>query len=90
HNHSLPWVDRPLVAFNLLGGNLEEPDPGIKDAGFSLSHLLPAPGGIFLEATAEIFRGDSGTLFQSSRRSDVAVVGHLRSFSDLSESTNLE
>ncbi|MEE9234373.1 MAG: hypothetical protein V3U28_02910 [Candidatus Acidoferrales bacterium] len=90
HNHSLPWVDRPLVAFSLLGGELDEPDTGIKDAGFSLSRLLPAPGGIFLEATAEIFRGDSGTLFQSSRRSDVAVVSHLRSFSDLSESTNLE
>lgn len=90
HNHSLPWVDRPLVAFNLLGGDLDEPDTGIKDAGLSASRLLPAPGNLFLEATAQIFRGDSGTLFQSSQRSDTAVVGRLRAFQDLTESTNVE
>ena len=28
HNHSLPWVDRPLIAFNLLGGSLSEADVG--------------------------------------------------------------
>ena len=90
HNHSLPWIDRPLVAFNLMGGDIDEPDTGIKDAGFSVSRILPAPGGIFLEATAQVYRGDSGTLFQSSRRSDAAVVGHLKSFYDLTEQTNLE
>ncbi|MFQ5662986.1 MAG: hypothetical protein ACE5HL_04060 [Terriglobia bacterium] len=90
HNHSLPWIDRPLAAFSLLGGVLEEPDTGIKDAGLSLSRLLPAPGDLFLEATAQVYRGDSGTLFQASRRSDVAVVGHLRGYRDLTESTNLE
>ena len=90
HNHSLPWIDRPVVAFNLLGGQLEEADTGIKDAGLSVSRLLPAPGDLFLEATAQIYRGDSGTLFQASRRSDVAVVGHLRGYYDLTEQTNLE
>lgn len=90
HNHSLPWIDRPLLAFNLLGGALDEPDTGIKDAGLSVSRILPAPGDVFLEATAQIFRGDSGTVFQSSRRSDVAVVGHLRGYRDLTESTNVE
>ncbi|OFV94627.1 MAG: hypothetical protein A3H28_00510 [Acidobacteria bacterium RIFCSPLOWO2_02_FULL_61_28] len=88
HNHSLPWIDRPLVAFNLMGGSLEEADMGIKDAGLSLSRILPAP--VFLEATAELYRGDSGSLFQASRRSDVSSVFHLRGYHDLSESTNLE
>src|SRR3990172_4050995 len=88
HNHTLPWIDRPLVQFNLMGGSLEEADVGIKEAGLSLSRLLPAP--IFLEATAELFRGDSGSLFQASRRSDVSSVFHLRGYHDLSESTNLE
>ncbi|MBI3935022.1 MAG: hypothetical protein HY316_10050 [Acidobacteria bacterium] len=88
HNHTLPWVDRPMVQFNLMGGSLDEADVGIKEAGLSLSRLLPAP--IFLEATAELFRGDSGTLFQASRRSDVSSVLHLRSYGDLTESTNLE
>ena len=69
HNHSLPWIDRPLVAFNLLGGDIGEPDTGIKDAGVSVSRLIPAPGELFLEATAQVYRGDSGTLFESSQRS---------------------
>lgn len=90
HNHTLPWVDRPLATFNLLGGSLEEADIGIKDAGLSVSRILPAPKGLFLEATGEVFRGDSGSLFKASRRSDVSVVGHLRGYGDLTESTNLE
>ena len=63
HNHTLPWVDRPLVMYNLLGGSPLDPDTGIKDAGVSVSRLIPA-GNLFLEATGEIFRGDSGTVFQ--------------------------
>ncbi|MBI3476372.1 MAG: hypothetical protein HY010_11620 [Acidobacteria bacterium] len=90
HNHTLPWVDRPLVAFNLMGGSLTEADVGIKDTGISISRILPAPKGIFLEGTGEVFRGDSGSLFHSSRRTDVSVVGHLRGYRDLTESTNIE
>jgi hypothetical protein len=56
HNHVLPWTDRPLVTENLVGG-----EDGIDDAGFSLQRILPAPKGIFLEATGQVFRGDSGT-----------------------------
>lgn len=89
HNHTLPWIDRPLVMFNLLGGGADEPDTGIKDAGLSVSRLIPA-GPVFLEATGEVFRGDSGALFQSSRKQDVSAVGHLRSYVDLTEQTNLE
>jgi len=90
HNHTLPWVDRPLVTFNLLGGSLVEADIGIKDAGVSVSRILPAPKGIFLEATAEMYRGDSGSLFQASRRSDVSAVAHLKGYGDFTENTNLE
>src|SRR5205085_2318828 len=56
HNHVLPWVDRPLVTNNLVGG-----EDGIDDAGVSVQRILPAPKGIFLEATGQLFRGDSGT-----------------------------
>lgn len=89
HNHTLPWVDRPLVMFNLLGGATDDPDTGIKDAGLSVSRLIPA-GPLFLEATAEVFRGDSGTLFQAGRRQDLSAVGRLRAYGDLREDTNLE
>src|SRR5207244_11362196 len=35
-------------------------------------------------------RGDSAEVFQAIRRQDVSVVGHLRAYRDLSESTNLD
>ncbi|MCX6633406.1 MAG: hypothetical protein NTW28_37905 [Candidatus Solibacter sp.] len=85
HNHVLPWIDRPLVSQNLVGG-----EDGINDAGLSLSRILPSPKGLFLEGTAQIFRGDSENVFAATRRSQVAAVGHLRAYSDLSESTNID
>ncbi len=89
HNHTLPWVDRPLVIDNLLGG-----EDGISDAGVSLSRIIPAPKGLFLEATGQVFRGDSGQdeapVFRASRNSDVSAVAHLRSYADLNESTNFD
>ena len=89
HNHTLPWTDRPLVMYNLLGGATDDPDTGIKDAGVSVSRLIPA-GNLFLEATAEMFRGDSGTLFQSSRRQDFSVIARVRAYADLTEASNVE
>ena len=85
HNHVLPWVDRPLVTTNLVGG-----EDGIDDTGVSLQRIIPAPKGLFLEATGQVFRGDSGDVFQQQQRSDVSTVEHLRGYKDLTESTNLD
>ena len=85
HNHVLPWTDRPLVTQNLVGG-----EDGIDDAGLSFSRILPAPKDLFLEATAQIFRGDSDDVFKAWRRSDVSAVGHLHGYKDLSESANID
>ena len=85
HNHALEWTDRPLVTENLVGG-----EDGINDAGLSVTRILPAPKGIFLDATGQVYRGDSADLFKSSRRQDVSYVAHLRGYKDLSESTNLD
>ena len=85
HNHVLPWVDRPLVTQNLVGG-----EDGIDDAGVSLSRLIPAPKGLFLEATTQVYRGDSENVFASARRSQLATVAHLRAYSDINESTNID
>jgi len=85
HNHVLPWVDRPLVSTNLVGG-----EDGIDDAGFSIQRILPAPKGIFLEATGQLFRGDSSDVFHAQQRSDVSTVEHLRAYRDINESTNLD
>jgi hypothetical protein len=89
HNHTLPWIDRPLVMYNLLGGSPLDPDTGIKDAGVSVSRIIPA-GKLFLEGIAEIYRGDSGTLYKSNQRSDFSTVEHLRAYADFTESTNIE
>jgi hypothetical protein len=99
HNHVLPWADRPLVNENLVGG-----EDGIDDAGFSIQRILPAPKGIFLEATGQVFRGDTGeqtfflpgggriqqTLFTATNKGDVSTVAHLRGYKDITESTNLD
>jgi len=85
HNHVLPWTDRPLVNQNLVGG-----EDGIDDAGLSLSRILPAPKGFFMEGTAQIFRGDSTNTFRAVHRDDVSTVEHLHIYRDLNESTNLD
>lgn len=85
HNHALPWIDRPLATNNLAGG-----EDGIDDAGLSLSRFLPAPKNWFMEGTAQVYRGDSDGVFTSYRREDLSVVGHLRAYRDLTESTNLD
>ena len=83
HAHSLPWVDRPLVSRNLLGG-----EEGLADAGVSVSRLIPNPW-MFLEATGEVYRGSSG-VFESHSRGDLSYVGRLRGYQDFGESTNLD
>ena len=85
HNHVLPWVDRPLVTQNLVGG-----EDGIDDAGFSLSRILPAPKGLFVEGTAQLYRGDSLNVFQAHKRSDLATVQHLRIYRDITDNTNID
>jgi hypothetical protein len=84
HTHVLPWVDRPLVTRRLLADS-----DGLNDAGFSVARLIPNPW-LFLEATGQVFRGDSGEVFQSNRQRDLSYVAHLRGYRDLTESTNLD
>jgi len=84
HNHVMPWTDRPLVTQNLVGN-----EEGISDAGISVSRLFPNSF-VFLEATAEVYRGEMPGLFAAPDREDVTFVGRLRGYRDLSESTNLD
>ena len=84
HSHALSWTDRPLVQENLAGG-----EEGIADAGFSVARLVPNPW-IFLEATGEVYRGDSGDLFTSSQRGDLSYLGRLRGYYDFTESANVD
>ena len=83
HNHILSWTDRPLVTQNLVGG-----EDGIDDAGISVARLIPNPW-IFLEATGEVYSGNSA-VFQSSKRSDLSYVGHVRGYHDITEDSNVD
>jgi hypothetical protein len=83
HTHTMPTADRPLVTGNLVGG-----EEGLSDAGLSLSYLVPNPS-LFIEATGEVYRGES-EVFQTPERSKLAYVGRVRAFRDLTEGTNLE
>jgi hypothetical protein len=85
HNHALSFIDRPLATNNLIGG-----EDGIDDAGISLSRFIPAPKNWFLQGTAQVYRGDSSDVFAANQRQDVSVVGHLRLYRDLGESTNID
>ena len=83
HAHTLPWVDVPLVMKNLLGG-----EEGLNDSGISVSKLLLNPL-FFLEATGELYQGNSGP-FQTHERNDVSWLGRLRGYRDITEGTNLD
>jgi hypothetical protein len=85
HNHVLPWVNRPLVTQDLVGG-----EDGINDAGVSVNHFIPAPKNWFLDFTGQVFRGDSTDVFQAQVKNDVSVVGHLRAYKDLTDNANLD
>ena len=84
HAHTLPWVDVPIVMRNLLGG-----EDGLKDSGVSVSKLLINPL-FFLEATGELYQGNSGGVFRHHERSDVSWLGRVRGYRDLTEGTNLD
>ena len=84
HSHQISWTDRPVVINNLLGG-----EEGVADAGISAARLITNPW-IFLEATGQVYRGDSGDVFRSSKRGDVSYLGHLRAYQDITESANID
>src|SRR5260370_36848614 len=60
------------------------------EAGICVSCFVPAPKNWFFQGTAQVYRGDASAVFTAGRRQDVSVVGHLRIYRDLSESTNLD
>ncbi len=85
HTHVKSFADVPLPVVNLLGS-----EDGIEDSGISVSRLIPAPSGIFLEGTAQLYRGSSDGVFEAHSRNDVEPLFHLKAYKDLSDDANLE
>jgi len=75
HVHILPWIDRPLVSQNLLGG-----DEGLAAAGLAAARLVPNPW-VFLEITGEL---------SAAGRSELGYLARARGYRDVSESANLD
>jgi len=63
-------------------------DEGISDSGISVSKLLLNPW-MFLEATGEVYRGESA-VFTSHERDDLTYLARLRGYRDVSESSNID
>ena len=82
HPHTLPFADLPLLSRNLLGGE------ALSDSGISVARLVPIPW-FFLEATGQVYRGESD-VFAAPTRGDLQYVGRLRAYRDITESTNLD
>jgi hypothetical protein len=82
HPHTLPFADLPLISRNLLGGE------ALSDSGVSVARLVPIPW-FFLEATGQVYRGESD-VFEAPTRGDLQYVGRLRAYQDVTESTNLD
>src|SRR5262249_23312859 len=55
----------------------------------SVARLIPNRW-LFLEATGQVFRGSSGSVFTAYRRSDLAYVAHLRAYQDITEDSNID
>ncbi len=82
HPHTLPFA----------GPSAHLPEPprrqALSDSGIWVARLVPIPW-FFLEATGQVYRGESD-LFEAPTRGDLQYVGRLRAYRDLTESTNLD
>ena len=88
HNHVLPWIDRPLVTSNLVGG-----EDGSTMPAFPVQRILPAPKGFFLEATASSSAAIPATILAAYSRHATAMSapwGICAAYQDINESTNLD
>ncbi len=84
HFHTWSWVDAPLVMERFFG------EEGIADSGISVSRIFPNRFDLYVEGTAEVFGGSVDGVFDPIQRDDLLYVGHLKTYHDLTESSNVE
>jgi hypothetical protein len=83
HTHVRPWVDQPLVIHNFFG------DEQFSDDGISVSKLFPNSFAL-VEATGEVYRGNTPGIFENRKESDLSYNGHVKLFKDITENSNIE
>ncbi|HEY0787498.1 MAG TPA: bZIP transcription factor [Thermoanaerobaculia bacterium] len=84
HAHTWLWADAPLVSRSFFG------EEGLADAGISVSRIFPNRWNLFVEGTAEVYRGKVDEVFDAQEASDLLWVGHLKTYRDLTDSSNVE
>ena len=75
HEHDLPWIDRPNVMRNFLGGE------GLNEKGIEMTFVPDLP--FYIEALAGVFNGDNETAFGRGSLQAPLVTGRLRTFLEL-------
>ena len=84
HRHALPQTDFPLVYQTLFG------DEGLAQTGLSLAWLLPRPWASSNEVVLEITNSENETAFSGESFDELAVLGRLKNYWDLSDAAYLE
>jgi len=87
HTHDLPQVDRPLAIRSFLGPE------GLLTTGASLSWIVPNPWDKYIEATVQVVNSDGGDgspILGGPNADNPAIVGHVKYFDDLTETSSLE
>jgi len=85
HPHALPFISMPDVYTAYLG------EEGLKDAGVSVSWLVPNPLDFYQELTFEFTTGPTkNPSFSRSETDHFLYLGHLKNFWDLTENATLE
>src|SRR6184192_2127315 len=82
HEHDLPWIDRPNVLRNFLGGE------GLKEKGFEVTIVPALP--FYLEGLAGVFNGDNETAFGRGTLRVPLFTGRLRTFLELGDANAMQ
>ena len=84
HGHDLDQVEHPLAMTLVLG------EHGLNQTGLAIKWFMPPLWAHANEFTVEVTNAENETLFAGEFFSVPAVMAHLKSFYDLSESTYME
>jgi opacity protein-like surface antigen len=82
HEHDLPWIDRPNVLRNFLGGE------GLQEKGVEITIVPDLP--FYLEGLVGVFNGDNETAFGRGTLRVPMFTGRLRTFLELGDASALQ
>jgi hypothetical protein len=83
HQHARPYVDVPNVVYNFLGPE------GLSSTGAEANAFIPI-GKFYTELTGTVTNDESSRSFTNGQSGKPLYLGHLRSYFDLTESSNVE